>query len=308
MFFFFFFTQPELSNDKTTEKTQTEIQMKNILYVPQSGDGIYEELAEIFSKEKRFIDGFNEALAIVKALCAVPDYPFDLNVLIKKTKYQIVSLPLLWVFLRLQPDIDELKKYVRDLEYSLSGVPKAASYLKRCEKSVNDWITKRWEAQKMWLKSQTTVGSTLMFQMPEIIEKQQDLLERITLLEKDNAKIVLQLKQCDKNRKGLEEKVNDSETKLAEKERIMESKEFRDEVGQEYLQKVFEEYLKEADEMEQTLRKDWFNVLQGFCSIEGVPMEVKRMVQSLKKQSANNVSTTVNTQTYIEKQENNFNK
>ncbi len=276
MFFFFFFTQPELSNEKTTE-----IQMKNIMYLPQSGDGIYEELAEIFSKEKRFNDGFNEASAIVKALCAVPDYPFDLNVLVKKTRYQIVSLPLLWVLLKLQPDIEEMKKYIRDLEYTLSGVPKAATYLKRCEESIDDWITKRWDAQKKWLSSPTTVGSSLLLQMPEIIEKQQDLLERITLLEKDNAEKVLQLKQCDKDKKRLNILFSVAEKKLAENEKKMASKEFRDEVGKEYLLRMFKGYLKNAKKWSQRKRDKEYDGLEHLLKLEGLPQDVKDMIEAL---------------------------
>lgn len=266
--------------------------MKNIMYIPQSGDGIYEELAEIFSKEKRFNDGFNEASAIVKALCAVPDYPFDLNVLVKKTRYQIVSLPLLWVLLKFQPDIEEMKKYIRDLEYTLSGVPKAATYLKRCEESIHDWITKRWDAQKKWLSSPTTVGSSLLLQMPEIIEKQQDLLERITLLEKDNAEKVLQLKQCDKDKKRLNISFSVAEKTLAENEKKMASKEFRDEVGKEYLLKVFKAYLRGSKRWGVQRREKEYDRLEHFLSLDEVPQDVKEMIEALTE--GNDESKTTN--------------
>ena len=73
----------------------------------------------------------------------------------------------------------------------------------------------------------------------------------------------------------------------------MKSKELRDELGRDYFRIIFEEYLKDADEMEQSMRKDWYNVLQGLCSIEGVPKEVKKMIQSLKKKSQSSSGTTV---------------
>ena len=84
------------------------------------------------------------------------------------------------------------------------------------------------------------------------------------------------------------------EKEALQKEMISEG--HQQQVGERYLRKVFEEYLRDADEMDQSIRKDWFNVLQGFCSIEGVPKEVKKMIQSLKKmpKKANDGSTTVN--------------
>lgn len=276
MFFFFFFPN------------QTDGQMKSIFYIPEAGDGIYEEIATIFSKEKRFTEGFEEAKAIVGTLCAAPDYPFDLNVLTNKTKYQIVSFPLIWVFLNLQPDIEELKKYTRELELSLSGLPLAKSYLEKCKAPVEGWISRRWEAQKKWLSLPSTTSS-IMLKLPEIIEKQKCLLDRVAWLEKDKAKIESELNEFCK----LEERMTETEKKLDDFEKKAKSKEFRDEVGREYLTTVFKEFLKDADNMEQILRTDWFNVLQGFCSIEGFPKEVKTMIRALKNRTGGKGTTIV---------------
>ncbi len=168
----------------------------------------------------------------------------------------------------------------------------------------------------------STIHATFHFQITQekmpasaykTVEQIDKLSERIAEGEKE---IVLMVKtareavkemgeRLDEAERKLEEKDDELEKMHAEKER-MNSEEFRDEVGREYIKKVFEEYLKDADEMEQSLRKDWFNVLQGLCSIEGVPKEVKKRIQSLKRKPKGGDSMTVNTQTYVETQNNNY--
>lgn len=145
------------------------------------------------------------------------------------------------------------------------------------------------------------------------VEKIDNLGENIF----NNEKAIRQMVQTVRESvKEMGERLDEAEKKLAEKDseykkvseekEKMNSEEFRDEVGREYIKKVFEEYLKDADEMEQSLRKDWFNVLQGLCSIEGVPKEVKKRIQSLKRKPKGGDSMTVNTQTYVETQNNNY--
>ena len=276
MFFFFFFFP-----------NQTDGQMKNIFYIPEAGDGIYEEISTIFSKEKRFAEGFEEAKAIVGILCAAPDYPFDLNVLTNKTKYQIVSFPLIWVFLNLQPDIEELKKYTRELEFSLSGLPLAKTYLEKCKAHVEGWISRRWEAQKKWLSIPSTTNS-IMLKLPEIIEKQKCLLDRVAWLEKDKAKKESELNEYYK----LEKRMTDTEKKLVDFEKKAKSKEFREEVGKEYLLKVYKVYLRGSKRWGVQRREKEYDRLEHFLSLDEVPQDVKEMIETLTE--GNDESKTTN--------------
>lgn len=168
----------------------------------------------------------------------------------------------------------------------------------------------------------STINATFRFQITQekmpasaykTIEQIDVLSERIT----ESEKVINQMVETARGAvKEMGERLDEAEKKLSEKDDELEkmrvekdrmnSEEFRDEVGREYIKKVFEEYLKDADEMEQSLRKDWFNVLQGFCSIEGVPKEVKKMIQSLKRKPKGSDGMTVNTHTYVETQNNNY--
>ena len=74
---------------------------------------------------------------------------------------------------------------------------------------------------------------------------------------------------------------------------LMNSKEFRENVGGEFLKTVIEELLKDSDDWDQIYRRESSNVLQGLCLIDGVPKEVKKMIQSLKKKSRSSNGTTV---------------
>ena len=82
-------------------------------------------------------------------------------------------------------------------------------------------------------------------------------------------------------------------TELKDKDKRINSKEFREKVGGEFMERVFEELLKDSDDWEQSFRRDYSIGLQGLCSIKGVPEGVKKMIQSLKKKSQSSSGTTV---------------
>ena len=168
----------------------------------------------------------------------------------------------------------------------------------------------------------STIHATFHFQITQekmpasaykTVEQIDKLSERIAEGEKEIVQMVKTAREAvkemgerlDEAEKKLAEKDDELEKMRAEKER-MNSEEFRKEVGREYILKVFEEYLEDADEMEEGLRKDWYNVLQGLCSIEAVPKEVKKMIRLLKRKPKSGGGMTVNTQTYVENQNNNY--
>jgi hypothetical protein len=59
------------------------------------------------------------------------------------------------------------------------------------------------------------------------------------------------------------------------------------------MESVFEELLKDSDDWDQSFRRDYSIVLQGLCSIKGVPEGVKKMIQSLKKSKVSSGTTVI---------------
>jgi len=257
--------------------------MRNILFIPQPEDGVYEELSGIFAKEARFEEGFEEAAAAARALCAVPDYPFDLGLLTDRMKYQIVSLPLLWVLLKLQTDIEQTEKYAQELESVLAAVPKAAAYLEACKEKVEGWRRGRWEAQMHWLAAHAIDSAAQLLKLPEIVAERKQLLERIALVEQDNAEKEAQLSQSHKEQNELEKRLTDKEKKAEEAEKKMASREFREEIGQEYTRKVFNEYLRHAKRWGQQRRDKEYDRLEHFLTINLIPQDVKDRIDALQE-------------------------
>lgn len=78
-------------------------------------------------------------------------------------------------------------------------------------------------------------------------------------------------------------------------------KEFKDEIGQEYFRRIMDEFLKGCDVWPVLMRVKFAEVLQGLCAIDGVPGDVKEKIKGLAIDKSNGM--TVNTKTYVEKQE-----
>ena len=61
----------------------------------------------------------------------------------------------------------------------------------------------------------------------------------------------------------------------------MKSKEFRDEVGKEYLLRMFKGYLKNAKKWSQRKRDKEYDGLEHLLKLEGLPQDVKDMIEAL---------------------------
>ena len=199
---------------------------------------------------------------------------------------------------------DEFEKFFKKESTRLrnfEGYESVLEYVNTCLSTIHATFHFQITQEKMPASAYKTVEK--IDKLSELITKNEKVIEQMVKKARDAVKEMGE--KLDEAEKKLAEKDDELEKMCAEKER-MNSEEFRKEVGREYILKVFEEYLEDADEMEEGLRKDWYNVLQGLCSIEAVPKEVKKMIRLLKRKPKSGGGMTVNTQTYVETQNNNY--
>ena len=78
---------------------------------------------------------------------------------------------------------------------------------------------------------------------------------------------------------------------------------FRDEVGQDYLLRMFKNYLKNARSWSQGRRDKEYDWLEHLLKIDAVPQDVKKMIEALAEDKGGE-NGSVNTHTYIEEQNN----
>ena len=282
------------------------------IVVPEKGDELYEGLLEIFKGQERLWSGiwlpeFGDESGkdeyylydgIGEAKGYLPDYiKYGKPYLDDEREHPPISLGcyiMIWVLLKIQPDggalEDERARSIFD-EFNgrdLRHEERDCNLFNRCV----ELVTRITSSEAAFKKA----DESLRFAMGSVEnarKKVRDLKGAVKFgrdrIESQKKEIISLKEQIDnlekscKRLKGEREKMQEG----------MNSKEHQQQVGERYLRKVFEEYLRDADEMEQSLRKDWFNVLQGFCSIEGVPKEVKKMIQSLKRKPKGSDGMTV---------------
>ena len=276
---------------------------KREVIVPERGSELYQGLLKIFKGKRDLFSSIalspfevikDEELldwGLSDAAGYLPDYiKMGESYLDDTNAHPPIGLGeyfLMWVLLKMQPDCGSLEKdraksiyddierqklmYGENRYLLFDGCVKLVNRLTDPQKAFEEAS----EALKWAINSTKTAENKI-----------RDLKGSVKLgcekIEKQRRQIVDLENRC----KELEHVKTELQEKIV-------SKDFFNKLGQEYLRRVFEEFLKESDEMEQSLRRDWFNVLQGFCSIEGVPKEVKKMIQSLKKKSQSSSGTTV---------------
>ena len=145
----------------------------------------------------------------------------------------------------------------------------------------------------------------LLMQVTKILKDQTKIIgtlrETIRLINESKATIEalnIRLRESEKKSEELQAKL----TMADDNQKRMESEECRNEIGQEYFKRLMDKYLESSNKLPQGTRTKWHETLQGLCLIEGVPEDVK--IKLLQYDKGN--SMTVNTQTYVETQNNNY--
>lgn len=118
-------------------------------------------------------------------------------------------------------------------------------------------------------------------------------LRKIESLENEVAEKDILLKErkehiCDLGKRC--EELEKENRKLKER---MESKEFRNEVGQDYLRENMNILLKDSDKQAQDTRTKQYEVLRGLCEIPDIPEDVKERIRSLSFDMGKTTSMTV---------------
>ena len=264
-------------------------------------DPVYEELENEYLSFGQYSSSTFKVL--VKSIAVVASKLMDNSTILPEFKRGEPEFALLWTMMRLRQLHDGENRHATELACFISDTImekyKKHPYFDACNSIV----------ERLGKSVHAMIGR---YNKPDL----SDVEHLITMAERCKEGIVNTTRSLYPLRvRNLtqEGRINSLKQKIAEleheKEKLvkeMHSDDYCIKKGQEYLVKVFAEYLSDADEMEQSLRKDWFNVLQGLCSIEGVPKEVKKMIQSLKRKPKGGDSMTVNTQTYVETQNNNY--
>lgn len=193
------------------------------------------------------------------------------------------------------------KKELKRL-HNYEGHGRVVEYVNTCLAAINATFTFQITQEKMPASAYKTV------------EQLDHLSELITENEK---KIELMVKATREAAKEMGERLDEAEKKLAEKDgelkkvceenERMKSKEFRDDVGKEYLLRMFKGYLKNAKKWSQGRRDKEYDWLEHLLKLEGIPQDVKEMIESLAEdKEGEKGGMTVNTQTYVETQNNNY--
>ena len=193
------------------------------------------------------------------------------------------------------------KKELKRL-HNYEGHGRVVEYVNTCLAAINATFTFQITQEKMPASAYKTV------------EQLDHLSELITENEK---KIELMVKATREAAKEMGERLDEAEKKLAEKDgelkkvceenERMKSKEFRDDVGKEYLLRMFKGYLKNAKKWSQGRRDKEYDWLEHLLKLEGIPQDVKEMIVSLAEdKEGEKGGMTVNTQTYVETQNNNY--
>lgn len=299
---------------------------KSEIVEPKNGGELYRGLLEIWGNENVLDIGLAEAKEhLLDCIKGRLNYPHYLSTHYDRNIGYVDSLTFMWVLLKIQLQGNNITEILQELESAINSAVNpfdGATYLDyeskaehirflRCKDLISRLSSQNLiVSQAPVVNVKKTMGVNISPMVSESIEKamsrMQEIVESAKHLESQLIEKDALLKAHVDSLKESENKYKRFENENKELKKKIDSEEFRDEVGREYIKKVFEEYLKDADEMEQSLRKDWFNVLQGLCSIEGVPKEVKKMIQSLKRKPKGGDSMTVNTQTYVETQNNNY--
>lgn len=290
------------------------------IVVPKKGDELYKGLLAIFEDEDRLDDGLEEAKELlIHCIEGILDYPAYLKSHYDRNTAYIDSLTVMWFLVKLQPQTKVTEKVLRELEVGIEkGVrPLDNSFFDdecreeyirflQCKNLILEQSSLKYfappdtkEVSNVKRVKRTMGVSVLTTPLgaSEVLEgairKMQEILKKVKNLEYAVKEKDVMLKERGNLIVESGKKCESLENEKKELKKKMDSREFRNEVGQEYLKKVFEDYLRDADDMDQSLRKDWFNVLQGLCSIEGVPKEVKKMIQLLKRKPKSNDIVTV---------------
>lgn len=275
--------------------------MRSIITFEKLIDPVYEELEEVYLSSGQYSRDLFKAL--VKTTAGVASKLMDSTTLLPEFERGEPEFALLWTMMQLRQLHDGENRHATELACFFSDIIinnyKEHPYFDACSIIV----------QNLGKSVYALLGR---YKEPDF----PDARDLITIVERckenyeETARSLYPLRVRNLTQEGRINSLKQRITNLEhEKERIvkeMQSDDYRKKIGQEYLVKIFTDYLSDADEMEQSLRKDWFNVLQGFCSIEGVPEDVKKMIRLLKRKPKNNDGMTVNTDTYIEHQNNNY--
>lgn len=131
--------------------------MKNEIYIPQSGDGLYEELLKVFDDKDRLDVGLDEAKQALIEYNLLEEESNELDPLGNRMKIINVvntifnkefSIPLMWVLLRIQPDRNRAMKSnaVRlaqemdnDIFDKMPNYSPFTLYWGDCRTAVKDW-------------------------------------------------------------------------------------------------------------------------------------------------------------------------
>lgn len=168
-----------------------------------------------------------------------------------------------------------------------------------------------------------TIDASIHFQitqekMPSSAYKTVEQIDKLRENLSNNEKAIRQMvKTVRESVKEMGERLDEAEKRLAKKDgelkkvckenEGMQSDTYRKEIGEEYLRKKIKDYLTNAKKWSQHRRDTEYDWLKHLPSLGGIPQDVKDMIEALAvdKEVGKN-SMTVNTQTYVETQNNNY--
>lgn len=184
--------------------------MRNEIYIPQSGDGLYEELLKVFDDTDRLDVGLDEAKKSLITYKLLDEESSTLDTYGNRKKIINVvntifnkefSIPLMWVLLRIQPDRNSAMKSnaVRlaqemdnDIFDKMPNYSPFSSYWNDCRSVVKDWEkhktnpkVKAREAPPLLAVDSELQSTSLKEQVGAIVNNMLSLQSHVEELEKE---------------------------------------------------------------------------------------------------------------------------
>lgn len=274
--------------------------MKNDIYIPQTGDGLYEELFEqfklLFWQPALMRGGFviepdaptGFAMTTSSASQIVDKYGLCVAVL-EVDYYNSNIAPLfinnpsllcmVWIILKIQPDNNKATTANASLfeEIIIRELNKEKQFIEKIQT-----IIKKWRLESLTVRKIANVSDLL-----------QEVAKDVKKLEKRCAN---QLDEIQKNEiiiKELKERCSLMERENAQLEAKVKSEDFRKKIGEDYLIAVFEEFFKEVDEWDFDQRIESYHVLSLFLDFSTVPTSVKKKIRALNKRTGSKGTTVI---------------